>query len=308
MVDVDLAAITQVGAVSHPLSATEEAAVLSAHLLGQATGGNVHYVLSSGTPGDGFSPDSIKTTIDAAINDCAAGDTIIVLPGHAETISAAAGIDADVAGISIIGVGHGSRQPSVTLGTATTTDIDIDAAGILIENIHFIAGFADVAAAIDVNADDFTIRRCRFTEATNLNFVICIQDAAATASDRITVEECEAICPDAANTHFINLAGTGEGHKIVRNILQGDWGTMAVGGAGVVTHCVIMNNVIANAASTSDACINLAATATGIVVGNDCAGAAVQANGITATACLVSRNYYGVISEDLSAILDPIAT
>lgn len=38
------------------------------------------------------------------------------------------------------------------------------------------------------------------------------------------------------------------------------------------------------------------------------AGGAAQANGVTATACLISQNYYGVVSEDLSAILDPIAT
>jgi hypothetical protein len=113
---------------------------------------------------------------------------------------------------------------------------------------------------------------------------------------------------DAANTHFVNFAGTGNGHRIVNNVLHGDFGTAAVGGAGVITNCYIADNIINNLAATNDSCINLPGTATGSVVRNLCAGGAAQANGITATACLIAGNYYGVLSEDLSAILDPIAT
>jgi len=50
------------------------------------------------------------------------------------------------------------------------------------------------------------------------------------------------------------------------------------------------------------------ATATGLVMDNLCGGGAAQANGITAAACAKAQNYYGNIAEDLSAILDPIAT
>ena len=280
---------------------------------GLTTAGDVRYVSSvTGATGvSGLSPNSPLSTIDEAVGLCTAdqGDIIVVLPGHAETVSAAGGLDLDVSGITIIGSGSGANQPTVTLDTATTADIDIDAANITVENIHFVANFADIAVMIDVNADDFTLRNCRFTQAgDDLNAKICVQDAAAGGSDRITIEGCHATMYDAANTHFVNFAGTGTGHVVKDNILIGDWGTMAVGGAGVITYCQITDNIIYNAAATSDACINLAATATGVVVGNDCAGAAVQANGITATACLISRNYYGVLSEDLSAILDPIAT
>ena len=41
---------------------------------------------------------------------------------------------------------------------------------------------------------------------------------------------------------------------------------------------------------------------------NLCGGGAAQANGVTATAMAVAENYYGVVTEDLSAILEPIAT
>ena len=286
--------------------------VLDQHL----TTGNVWFVDSgSGTGGDtagfGQSPDSPFLTIDFAVGQCTAnnGDVIIVMPGHAETVSAAAGLALDVAGIKVIGIGDGADQPTVTLDTANTADVDVDAANITVENINFVANFADIAAAIDVNADDFTLRRCRFTSAaTDMNAKIWVQDAAAGASDRITIEDCYCLDKDAANTHFVNFAGTGDGHVVRRNVLLVDAGTFAIGGAGVITNCLIADNVVNNAANTVDGCINLAATATGCVVRNLCAGAAAQANGVTATACLVAENYYGVLAEDLSAILDPIAT
>jgi len=261
--------------------------------------------------GRGYNPDTPLASIDYAVGLCTAdkGDVIIVMPNHAETVSAAAGLALDVAGITIRGIGRGANQPTVTLDTANTADVDVDAADITIENINFVANYADIAAAIDVNADDFTIRKCRFTcAATNMNFVICVQDAAGTTSDRISITDCYALQPDAANTHFVNFAGTGDGHVVKDNILIGDWGTMAIGGAGIVTFITIVDNKISNQASDNDSCINLAATTTGIVMRNLCGGAAAQANGITATACAVAENYYGVVSEDLSAILEPVAT
>tara|TARA_R110002110_G_scaffold185795_2_gene392869 strand:+ start:459 stop:1379 length:921 start_codon:yes stop_codon:yes gene_type:complete len=273
--------------------------------------GNVYWVdsNSSGTAGTFATPDQ---TLSAATNRCTAnnGDLVLIKPGHAETVSSAGALDAfDVAGVTYIGLGSGTDQPTITLDTAVSADVDIGAANVTIDNVHFIANFADIAVMIDVNATDFTLRNSRFTQAgDNLNAKICIQDAAAAGSDRITVEGCKAIMYDAANTHFINFAGTGTGHIVRDNVLHGDFGTFAIGGAGVITFCEIARNVIGNIANTADGCINLASGATGVVVNNLCAGAAAQANGVTATACVIAENYYGVISEDLSGILDPIAT
>lgn len=280
------------------------------------TTGNVYFVDSGSAnavddTAHGTDPSRPFATIDYAVGRCTAnnGDYILVMPGHAETVSAAGGLDLDVAGITVVGIGSGSSQPTVTLGTVATADIDIDAANVTVENLNLVANFADVAVIFDVNSDDFTVRNCRFTQAgANLNALVCVQDAAAGGSDRITIEGCHAIMYDAANTHFVNFAGTGGGHIVRNNILIGDWGTMCIGGAGVVTYATIIDNVISNAATDSDSCINFAATATGICMRNLCAGGAAQANGVTATAMAVAENYYGVVSEDLSAILDPIAT
>jgi hypothetical protein len=250
-------------------------------------------------------------SIDYAVGRCLAnrGDVIMVKAGHAEVVSAAGGLDLDVAGITIVGLGAGALMPTVTLTTAATADVDVDAANITVMNINFVAGFADITAAIDVNATDFSLIGCRFTQsAVDLNALIWVQDAAAAGSDRITIQDCHVIAYDAANTHFVNFAGTGDGHIVTGNTLIGDWGTMAIGGAGVITRCTITHNSISNAATTNDAAINLAATATGIVMHNYACGGAAQANGFTATGCAKAQNYYGVLAEDASAILDPIAT
>ena len=278
--------------------------------------GNVFYVSSTQTnaansTGRGLTPETALASIHYASTQCTAsnGDVIVVLPYHVETITAAAGCVLAKAGVYVLCIGEGVGRPQIQFTTANTADLDIDAAGVTIDGALFVAGFADVAAAIDVNATDFTVRKCLFREsAANLNAVIWIQDATSTTSSRITIEDCHCIDADAANTHFVNFSGTGDGHIVRRNILIGDWGTACIGGAGVVTNTTVTHNLISNQATDNDSCIKFAATATGIVMHNHACGGAAQANGITATAMALSQNYYGVVSEDLSAILDPIAT
>jgi len=104
----------------------------------------------------------------------------------------------------------------------------------------------------------------------------------------------------------VSLPGTSKGVIVRRNIIIGDFGTAAIGAAGVVIFGTVCDNYIYNAASDYDSCINLAGT--GICFNNRACGFASQANGITATLWALAENYYGVISEDLSAILEPVVT
>src|SRR3970040_704418 len=79
----------------------------------------------TGTDGAGYgqNPDAPVATIDYAIGLCTAnkGDVIYVLPGHAETINTAGAIEADKAGISIIGLGNGEDRPGITVGSTLDT-------------------------------------------------------------------------------------------------------------------------------------------------------------------------------------------
>ncbi len=122
--------------------------------------GNVFFVMTGGTDTAGFGqhPDAPFATIDFAIGQCTAnqGDAIFAMPGHTETISAAAGIACDVAGISIIGLGHGAARPKVTF-SATGSTWTITAASVRIKNIVVTSSVNELVKMFDTSAPDFTL-------------------------------------------------------------------------------------------------------------------------------------------------------
>jgi len=119
------------------------------------TTGNVWYVDDSGSNGSGAAGKSQKTPfagIDYAIGKTIAnnGDFIIVMPGHAETITSA--ITCDVAGVTILGLGGPRAMPTIT--TATAIDMmTVTAADVTIANLEFaIPGIDAVTADINIAA------------------------------------------------------------------------------------------------------------------------------------------------------------
>jgi len=258
--------------------------------------------------GWGMNPDSPFATLDYAVGQCtnSVGDVIYVLPGHTETVAAAGGLTLDIIGITIIGIGDGTYQPVVTL-TDAASDVLVNAASITVEGIHFMAGVADVLAAIDIDATDFTLRRCRFTGDGTFNAIIWIQDAAAAASDRITIEDCLFADNAANNTHAINFAGTGTQHIVRRNQFIGHWSTWAIGGAGAIIAATICDNYVYQIHASADSGINLAAATTGVCMNNRACTGQASASQITAPGLGKCQNYGGIIG-DSNGLLEPIAT
>jgi hypothetical protein len=130
---------------------------------------NYWYVDSrNGSAGnDGASWDHALATLDAAVGKCSAyGDVIFVLPGHAETIVADSGVDIDVAGVKVIGLGSGSVRPTFTFTTAVTADFKLAAAGVYIENLLFLGGIDATTGVIEVSAADCSIVNCEYRDVT----------------------------------------------------------------------------------------------------------------------------------------------
>lgn len=158
------------------------------------TTGTVRYVCSatSGASDNNAGTDVSKpmSTIDAAVGKCTAsvGDVIVVMPGHTETITAAAGIDADVAGISIIGLGYGSNRPTITMGTATTATFRINAANVLVRGLRFVNNIDSLVKFIDVNVDYATIEDCFFVTSSAKEALSFIN--LATTKDYLAVRRC----------------------------------------------------------------------------------------------------------------------
>lgn len=172
-------------------------------------------------------------TLDYAVGRCVAnrGDVIFVKPGHAETISSASIAALDVAGVAVIGLGVGSNRPTFTYTTATTANIPITAANMSIQNLLFVANFADVASFFTATGTstptDFTVENCEFRDtASNLNALTIITgNATANSMDglRFIGNRISSLGTTAATT-AIKLASASKRISITDNF--GNWAVL----------------------------------------------------------------------------------
>ena len=233
-----------------PFITSQDASYRTALLDARFTPGNVFFVQSThsnkgDSAGKGQSPDAPLATIDYAIGLCTAnnGDVIIVLPGHVETITAAAGVALDVAGVSIIGVGRGRQRPRVNFTTAAAASFDISAAKCLVENLYFTNAIDAQTAMVNISAADVIIRDCEFQtgDATTQAALGILTTASA---DRLIVE----------NNHFHGTVDAGTAAQI-----------RIVGGNSIV----IRNNILCGACTTTGNISNITTASTNAqIIGN----------------------------------------
>lgn len=152
--------------------------------------GKTFYVDSSVAAAEGTSPDTAVATWAAAVALCTAsqGDTIIIMPGHAESIASNTAITLSKAGVRTIGLGEGDTRPTITISTANSATINVSAASNSVENIIFVANFLSIAACFTLStAKAFVLRGCEFRETSSvLNFLNIIKGTgAANTTDRL---------------------------------------------------------------------------------------------------------------------------
>lgn len=137
----------------------------------------------------GRNPDVPFATLDYAIGQCTAsnGDVIYVMPGHTESITTAAGIAADVAGISIIGLGNGNNRPVITIAsTDNAGTMTVSASNVKISNLVLVCNDDGLTNALVVTGD-------------NCDIDIEFQDTSS------TVEAATAVRLDTANNCNLRL-------------------------------------------------------------------------------------------------------
>lgn len=257
--------------------------------------GNVFYVCSvtgSDTANTGKRPQAPVATIDYAIGLCTAakGDVIVVLPGHAETITGAAAIALDVSGITVIGVGNGRNRPVITYGTAVAASIDITAANVRVSNIVFTPTFDNITAMVNVTAADASFDNCEFNvNLANKGAAICILTAAT--ATRLRVENC--IFSGAASNSGTTCAAciqheAGIDYVIRNNLFQGKM-TQAIKNVATVLGGFIDNNRFT--IGTGTVAITMAAASTPLITNNRMNVASGTAP-IVAAAGFVAGNVY----------------
>lgn len=274
--------------------------------------GNIFFVSSThpnaNTGQLGTSADRPLSTIDAAVGKCTAdnGDVIYVLPGHTETVTAAGGLDLDVAGIRIVGLGDGRQRPVITFTTATTADVDIDAARITLENFRFTQGVDAVAACIDVNAADFTMRNCEavLADGTYQAVKFIVTEAGA---DRMVVEGCTFRgSTDTGLDSAIRIVGTVDGCVIRNNNIYGDYADAPIHNptSNVATNILIENNILQNL-QTGDHAIELVSAVTG-VIRNNIVRTDTMTVSIDPGSCVCQENtWYGTATDVGSGVIVP---
>jgi len=245
------------------------------------TMGNVYHVDSGADTSDddnaGTNPKQPLATLDGAINKTTAnnGDVILVHPGHAETISAAAAITFDVAGVTVIGMGVGNSRGTITLDTAATVDIDVTADDTQIHNLIFSMNYADVVEVFDLSAAGFVVNKCRFVDtAASMNFVDLIKGTTTNNEcDRLEFTNNVVISPDTGNNGVLDIGGDIDGL-----VFNGNFISMGVANAEAiisvatgkdVTNCEITYNNIYRLNTAGDLLIDSDTTAnSGLIAHN----------------------------------------
>jgi len=254
---------------------------------GMLTFGDIYYVHSvtgSDTANSGTSPDDALATIDTAIGKCTAdnGDVILVLPGHDENPTAS--ITMDVAGVSVIGLGVGSKRPTVTFGALGAT-VAMSAAGCRLSNIRFDLGTVatTVTNAINITADGCQVDNCETIVHATSQFTnhLTATDAAHVKIYNNKFHSLEA----ASSTSGIVLDGCDD-IEVVGNDVQGHFGEHALDNTTPASCDEILRGYIAfntfrNASTTAgDLAVELDDNATGFFYKNMLSGglATIAAN------------------------------
>lgn len=263
-------------------------------------------------------------TIAYALTQCVAnrGDVVMVKPGHAESVSSASALAFNVAGVAIIGLGRGTKRPTLTFDTANTATIAVSADNFAIKNFLFVANFLGVVSCFTVGAaNSFVIEGCEFKDTSAiLNFKSIVTTTVSTDSDYLTfyknVVKSDATTKAAAMIVVLNtMRGiTIEGNRIIQTVAQNNLSQLLSHAALVVTDGLVKDNLIhcVNTDSATGALLvsTTATTGSGWIIGNyvkalDTASAILVTATAVQWACF--NNYYLGEATSLSGFLLPAA-
>lgn len=217
------------------------------------------------TTGHGRTPEKPFATLAYAFSSdlVGSGDTVYLMPSHAETIADAGGITMDIAGVRVVGLGCGAIRPTISWSTALSTWL-ITAASTTVENIICtVSAAVDVTAGITVTAADCAFKYIEARESgATLQFVDFLK--LHTGAARASVQ----------NFKFSGAAGNiGNSAILVSAVvdavrIENAWivGTLIAGGISSTaanTNMLIRDVYVENLLAGTDTCVGLNAGTTG---------------------------------------------
>lgn len=256
----------------------------------------------------------LGSTADGHVNR---DDTVILLPAHTESIDSATELNIARAGVKIVGMGRGTRQPKLTISTANTSTITVSAANVLIQNVHIQANFANIVALITVSATDLHLDNVRVSEGSaTLDWVKVITASAATDNliDGLTLTNCTIIGNTTDNDEIIEAGGSIDRLTVANCYLAAGVANgeplIGVATGKLFTNCLIVDNYFLrlNTTNTTAIAVNSDGTTNSGIIANNMIGHADTAAAIPldVTGARMFRNF-SASTDDVQDLLLPIA-
>lgn len=220
---------------------------------------------------DGRSWDGALTTINLAIAVAGVGDKILLAPGHAEVLTAAAGVLLSTVGIHLIGMGMGGRRATFTYTTAVGASFDITAASVIVENVVWRPfGIDAITAAVNISAADVWLINCDMQHATAAGQAT-LGILTTAAADRMRIYGCKFYgTTDAGTNAAIRIVG-GDAIEIRACHFAGAYASGTGPIENITTACtniLIADCAINNQTAGCTKAIVLVSTSTGHLVRN----------------------------------------
>ena len=261
------------------------------------SGAHLAAFVRSGGPNitdDSFIRARLYTTLNAALALCQAGveNYVIVLPGHAENVSAADQMSSLIANTKIVGMGEGTLRGAFTWTAATATFL-LDVANVKLSNLQLVLATSansgvSVAAPITVTGSSCEISDCLITAPGDANDLATIGITVSTGGAYFNFLRNVCIGATAAiSTAFLSIAAVVDGVLLQGNYISWATSVVTVGSVratAAATNLRILDNFIANKLASSEEALTLANSVTGFwdrnfLVVNDNASVALDNDG-----------------------------
>jgi hypothetical protein len=236
--------------------------------------GSVYFVSSTATgaadsAANGTTKELPFATLSYAFSSdrVTSGDTVYVMPSHAETVNAAGDITMDIAGVTVIGLGSGSSRPTFTYATDTASTWLISAANVTVKNVLITAtGTIDVVNAIAVTGADCLLEDVEVREpASTTQFVDPLIISTGAARCRVVRYICRSHASGDAIQSGILISAVVDGVEIDDAQIDGLMATGCIESTAAATNTKIRRSELRQRHATQAAAVNLHASNTGIV-------------------------------------------
>lgn len=211
----------------------------------------------AGSDGNAGTYNAPFSTLAYALTKCTAnrGDIIMIMPGHAESITSATALSLNVAGVGIFGLGTGTKRPTFTYTTADTATIRVDAANVSIKGCRFVANFLGVVSAFTLGAvaaaPAFCLEENEFTDTSAvLNFKAIVTTTVSVDANDLAIRK-NLIRADATtkSTAPIVILNTMTGLRVLDNevynsVAQNNVSQLVSHAALVMTDMIVARNKV----------------------------------------------------------------